>query len=62
MPAFAPERIATTTRFFIDLVVLPMVLRALHGETLSTIQAEIGAHVTRSVAFFVAGCRQSGVN
>ena len=29
LPAFAPERLATTARFFLDLVVVPMLLRAL---------------------------------
>jgi AcrR family transcriptional regulator len=61
-PAFAPERIATTTQFFIDLVVLPLVLRALYGEKTATLEAEIGPHVARTVAFFVAGCRQGGVS
>lgn len=61
-PAFAPERIAATTRFFIDLVVLPLVLRALYGEKLGSLQADIGPHVARTVAFFVAGCRHSVVN
>jgi AcrR family transcriptional regulator len=61
-PAFAPERIATTTQFFIDLVVLPLVLRALYGETPDTLETEIGPHVARTVAFFVAGCRQGGVS
>lgn len=27
LPAFAPERLATTVRFFLDLVVVPMLLR-----------------------------------
>ena len=61
-PAFAPERIATTTRFFIDLVVLPLVLRALYGEKPGSLEADIGPHVARTVAFFVAGCRHSVVN
>jgi AcrR family transcriptional regulator len=61
LPAFAPERLATTTRFFLDLIVLPLFLRALYGEKLKVLHAEIGAHVARSVAFFVAGCRCDGV-
>ena len=52
LPAFAPDRLATTTRFFLDLVLLPLFMRALHGERLKALRAEIGPHVTRSVAFF----------
>ena len=61
LPAFAPERLATTTRFFLDLVLLPLVLRALFGEKFEALQAEIDAHVRRSVHFFLAACRHGGV-
>jgi AcrR family transcriptional regulator len=61
LPAFAPERLATTTRFFRDLVVLPLFFRALYGEKLKVLHAEIGPHVARSVAFFIAACRHDGV-
>jgi AcrR family transcriptional regulator len=61
LPAFAPERLATTTRFFLNLVVLPLYLRALYGEKLKVLRAEIGPHVARSVAFFIAACRRDGV-
>jgi AcrR family transcriptional regulator len=57
LPAFAPERLGTTTRFFQDLVLFPLLLRALFGEKLKPLRAEIGPHVTRSVAFFLAACR-----
>ena len=60
LPAFAPGRIATTARFFLDLVVLPMLVRALFEHKVETLQAEIGPHVARSVAFFLAACRQGG--
>jgi AcrR family transcriptional regulator len=62
LPAFAPRRLATTTRFFLDLVLLPLLLRALFGEKPKPLHTEIGPHVARSVAFFLASCRQSGVN
>jgi len=62
LPAFAPERLTTTTRFFQDVVLFPLVLRALFGEKLEQLCAEIGPHVTRSVAFFLAACRHSGVS
>src|ERR1700686_22664 len=61
LPAFAPERLATTARFFLDVVVVPMLLRALFEVNLKTLDAEIDAHVARSVAFFLAACRNGGV-
>jgi AcrR family transcriptional regulator len=57
LPAFAPGRLPTTTSFFTDLVVLPPMLRALFGEKLEALRAEIGQHVAQTVAFFLAGCR-----
>jgi hypothetical protein len=38
-----------------------MLMRALHGENLTTLHAEIGPHVARSVNFFLAGCRHGGI-
>jgi AcrR family transcriptional regulator len=61
LPAFAPERLATITHFFRELVVLPLLTRALYGEKLKVLHAEIGPHVARSVAFFLAACRHDGV-
>lgn len=60
--AFAPERLATTTRLFMDLVVMPMVMRALFGEPRESLRAEIGPHVARRIAFFLAACRHGGVS
>jgi AcrR family transcriptional regulator len=61
LPAFAPERLAVTTRLFQDLVFMPLLIRALFGEKLKPLRAEIGPHVTRSVAFFTAACRHPGI-
>jgi hypothetical protein len=61
LPAFAPQRLATTAEVFVDLVVLPLLLRALHGEKLNSLCAEIEPHVTRSVGFFLAACRHGGI-
>jgi AcrR family transcriptional regulator len=61
LPAFAPERLSTTARLFLDLVAVPMLLRALFGVDLKTLDAEIDDHVAGSVAFFLAGCRNGGV-
>ena len=62
VPAFAPDRLATTSRFFLDLVLLPLLLRALLGEKVEPLRAEIDPHVARSVAFFLAACRHGGVD
>src|SRR5215831_8067349 len=62
LPAFAPECLATTARFFLDLVVVPFLHRALFEVNPKTLQAEIGPNVARSVAFFLAACRHGGVS
>jgi hypothetical protein len=36
-----PERLATTTEFFIDLIVARLLMRALFGESLKLLRAEI---------------------
>jgi AcrR family transcriptional regulator len=61
LPAFAPAHLATTTRFFLDLVIVPILIQALFRENLEPLRAEIGPHVARSVAFFLAACRNGGV-
>jgi AcrR family transcriptional regulator len=62
VPAFAPEQLATTARFFIDVVVFPLITRALFGDNIESLRAEIEPHVARAVAFFLAACRHNGVN
>jgi AcrR family transcriptional regulator len=62
LPAFAPEHLATTARSFLDLIAAPMLLRALFEVDLKTMDAEVEAHVTRNVAFFLAACRHGGVS
>jgi len=57
LPAFAPDQLATTTESFRDLVILPLIMRALFGEQLEALRAEIAPHVARTVAFFLAACR-----
>lgn len=56
-PAFAPDRIGNTTRIFLDLVLLPLLLRALFGERPTALQPEIEPHVKQRVAFFFAACK-----
>ena len=60
LPAFAPDRIAVTARAFLDLVVLPMLLRALFEQNIDVVNDEIGMHVTRRIPFFLAACRHGG--
>lgn len=61
LTAFAPERIATTARFFLNLVVIPLLMRSLFEKDLDVLRGEIGPHVARNVAFFLAACRNDGV-
>ena len=61
LPAFAPEHVVRTTQLFQDLVILPLATRALFGEKLKQLRAEIGPHATRSIAIFLAACRHGGV-
>jgi AcrR family transcriptional regulator len=61
LPAFAPDHLAATTRFFHDVVFLPLIMRALFGEELDVLRAEIGPHVARGVPCFLAACRHGGV-
>jgi AcrR family transcriptional regulator len=60
-PALSPDRLAVTARCFIDLILLPQLIRALSGEHLKTLHAEIGSHVSQRVAFFLSACRNGGV-
>ena len=60
-PAFAEEKLSETARRFLDLVVLPMLVRALFGEDLATLRAEIEPHAARSVAFFLAACGHGAI-
>jgi len=58
LPAFAPERLAATTKVLVDLTFLPIIMQALFGERLELLRAEIEPHAVRSVAFFLAACRR----
>jgi AcrR family transcriptional regulator len=59
-PAFSQDG-TKAARYFLDLIVLPLFMRALSGESLETLHAEIGPHVRERVAFFLAACRHGGV-
>ncbi|WP_167529385.1 TetR/AcrR family transcriptional regulator [Bradyrhizobium macuxiense] len=55
--AFAPERLTRTAQFFLDLVVAPLVMRAVFGDDPKRLRASVRSHVTESVSFFLAACR-----
>jgi AcrR family transcriptional regulator len=61
LPAFAPEHVVRTTQLFQDLVILPLATRALFGEKLKQLRAEIEPHAKRSIALFLAACRHVGL-
>jgi AcrR family transcriptional regulator len=60
LPAFAPERIAVTARAFLDLVVMPMLMRGLAEQKVDVLSEEVTNHVKRRVPFFLAACRHGG--
>jgi AcrR family transcriptional regulator len=62
LPGFAADRRAAIARQFIELIVLPMMMRALFGEDLTALRAEIGPHVASRVAFFLAACRHGSID
>jgi AcrR family transcriptional regulator len=62
LQGFAADRRAATAHQFIELIVLPVMMRALFGEDLTVLRDEVGPHVARRVAFFLAACRHGGVS
>ncbi len=58
-PAFAQERLASTAKFFIDLTVTPLIMRAMLGAKLETVRALIGSHVANSAPVFLVACREA---
>jgi len=58
LPGLAAGRRTASARQFVELIVLPMLMRALFGEDLSTLRAEIAPWVSDNVAFFLIACRQ----
>nr|WP_233287065.1 TetR/AcrR family transcriptional regulator C-terminal domain-containing protein [Bradyrhizobium oropedii] len=55
--AFAPERLTKTAQFFLDLVIAPLLMRAVFGEDPKALRAHIRTDVAESVPFFLAACR-----
>ena len=61
LPEFNPDHCAAAAQNFCELILLPVLLRALSGEDLETLQAEIGPYISQRVAFFLAACRHGGL-
>ena len=62
LPGFAADRRTAAASQFRDLILLPMLMRALFGEDLAVLRSEVGAHVARTVAFFLAACRHGSID
>ena len=60
LPAFAADRLPDTASRFVDLIFLPIMWRVLFGEDPAALRAEVGPHIERAVAFFLAACRSGG--
>ncbi len=54
--AFGPKRSVSTAQIFMDLVLLPMIMRALMGEGANDLRSELPAFVRERVSFFLAAC------
>jgi AcrR family transcriptional regulator len=53
---FSPKRSLATAQIFMDLILLPMLMRALMGEGAKELRSELPAFVRDRVSFFLAAC------
>ncbi len=53
---FGPKRELATSQIFMDLILLPMLMRALMGEDARELRNELPAFVNERVSFFLAAC------
>jgi AcrR family transcriptional regulator len=53
---FGPKRSVATAQIFMDLILLPMIMRALMGEGVKELRSELPAFVRERVSFFLAAC------
>jgi AcrR family transcriptional regulator len=51
-----PKRSVSTAQIFMDLILLPMMMRALMGEGAKELRSELPAFVRERVSFFLAAC------
>ncbi len=63
LPVFNSDHCAAAAQYFVDLILLPLLLRALSGEELELLNADIrGSYISQRVAFFLAACRHGGLS
>jgi len=55
---FSPKRSVATAQIFMDLILLPMLMRALMGEEAKDLRRELPTFVRERVGFFLAACEQ----
>jgi AcrR family transcriptional regulator len=60
IPALAPDRLPEAAQRFAELVIQPIVMRALFGEDLAALRTEIAPRVKHAVDFFLAACGLGG--
>jgi AcrR family transcriptional regulator len=53
---FGPKRSLTKAQIFMDLILLPMMMRALMGEGAKELRSELPAFMRERVSFFLAAC------
>jgi AcrR family transcriptional regulator len=53
---FSSKRSLTTAQIFMDLILLPMLMRALMGESAKELRSELPGFVRQRVSFFLAAC------
>ena len=53
---FGPKRSVSTAQIFMDLILLPMMMRALMGEGANELRSELPGFVRERVSFFLAAC------
>lgn len=58
---FGPKRTLATAQIFMDLILLPMLMRALMGEGAKELRSELPAFVRERVSFFLAACEDDWV-
>jgi AcrR family transcriptional regulator len=54
--AFGPKRAVATAQIFMDLILLPMLMRALMGDEAKVVRKELPSFVRERVSFFLAAC------
>lgn len=55
---FSPKRSVVTAQIFMDVILLPMLMRSLMGDEPSVLRRELPAFVRERVSFFLAACER----